>query len=247
MGQAQKRKQAIKALAADVQLIAHAMRQVIGATTEGYGADCVAYALTGAEVLRRMGHDANAVAGSAAWRVGPGSGDAITHAVELHETGPGVYSPAHSDNAAVFHAWIEVGTHYVDFTTFSLRDKAKQLDAADGMVTVVEWCPDYLVVDRQSCLPLDAVPAGLREGLYSYVRHAHVEKAILGEVKEFDTDTFASMVQMLARSGPQAVAFSIGPDGIQDLDKARQRSLSEGLKPIELSRIVPKSTIRRGD
>lgn len=240
MGQAQKRKQAIKALAADVESIAHAMRQVIGASTRGHGADCVAYALAGAEVLRRMGHDARAVAGSAAWRVGPGVGDVLSHAPELHGSSVGAFSPALAMNAAMFHAWIEVGSRYVDFTTFTMRDKAKQLDIADGMVTVVKWCPDFLVVDRQSCLPLEAVPAGLREGLYAYVRHEHVEKVILGEVKDFDSDTFASMVQMLARSGPQAVAFSIGSDGIQDLETARQRSLAEGLKALGLSQVVAK-------
>lgn len=72
------------------------------------------------------------------------------------------------------------------------------------------------------------------------MRHEHVEKVILGEVKDFDSDTFASMVQMLARSGPQAVAFSIGSDGIQDLETARQRSLAEGLKALGLSQVVAK-------
>lgn len=233
MGEAKRKKQAMKPLAADVELIAHAMRQVLGATTHAFGADCMAYALTGAEVLRRMGHDAKPVAGSAVWRVGAGVGDTLVHAKELYASSTGAFAPGEGPaGTGMFHAWIEVGTFIVDFTTFSFADKARQLDAQDGMTTTVKWCPDYLLVDRSSCSSLEAVPAGMKEGLYAYVRHERVERVVYGSEMEFDVGVHADMVQLAARGGKQTIVFGVGPDGVQGLEQARERSAKAGLKPV---------------
>jgi hypothetical protein len=150
MGQAKLKKQILERAAQqasqiDRNLLARAVRQVVGAATDFHGADCLLYALVGAAVLRELGVPAEAAAGSAVWRVGAGDSDVISHAREV--AGP-AFVQAGVSAAMQFHAWVEAPGLLVDFSTHTLPLKGAQLDAADGGKTTVDWAPEFLWIDQ---------------------------------------------------------------------------------------------------
>lgn len=150
-----------------------ALRDVISAVTSGHTADCLLYARVTAAALSYMGVvGAQARMGSAIWRVGPGDSDVISHAIEAQ--GP-KFSPAVALQALPFHSWVEVEESILDFTTWTLRSKARIMDALDGGSTCVEWCPDYLVASKRSSGTLQEVQCGLDAGAYAYIRHQVIE------------------------------------------------------------------------
>jgi hypothetical protein len=221
MGEARQRKlerQAAREAAGgvDVERAAAAMRQVVGAVTDFNGADCLLYAHVGAELLRSLGLDARAVAGSAVWRVGDGDSDVISHAREINGM---QFSQAGEAPAAMFHAWIEAPGLVIDFSTWTLREKAAQLDTADGGSTTVDWCPPFLwgPVESQARNPLDVLRAP-HAGAFSYVRHADVEAIVLRPspdfVRELGPLIFASQAAYaaLGRGGKLRI-IGVGADG----------------------------------
>lgn len=243
MGEAKRKKAAALATppkarpsSEEMAALAKAIRQVVGATTSFHGADCIAYALVGAEVLRRMGFSAKAVAGSAAWRVGPGEGDVLSHAVEFHHQSTGAFAPNHQSKAGMFHAFIECGSDFVDFTTYSFHEKARQLDAADGGKTDVRWAPEFLWIERKTCSSLNAVANGFSEGVFCYMRKPAVEAIVLAENPDFDAagmaDTVFSVLNLM-KSGHQVRVLGVGDGEVQELDGAVSSSLSVGLKAAE--------------
>lgn len=48
-----------------------------------------------------------------------------------------------------FHAWLESGDWLVDLTTYQFEKKCRELDAADGGHTQLNWRPDYLLLQRK--------------------------------------------------------------------------------------------------
>jgi hypothetical protein len=240
MGEAKRKKAAAAAAPvkgrlpdAEANLIGMAIRQVVGATTSFHGADCIAYALVGAEVLRRMGFGAKAVAGSAAWRVGPGDGDVLSHAIELNHQSNGAFAPNHQTKAGMFHAWIECGLEVVDFTTYSFPDKARQLDSMDGNKTLVQWAPEFLWVAREACSSLQVVANGFAVGVFAYIRNPAVERVVLTNNPDFDAEGLADQVftvMELSRNGHQVRVIGIGDDGAQEFGSAVADSVDKGLK-----------------
>lgn len=228
-------------------VIAEAIRKVVGATPSFYGADCVAYALVGTEVLRRMGFDAKPIAGSAAWRVGPGDGDVLSHAVELHHQSSGAFAPNHLCEAGMFHAWIEFGAEIVDFTTYNFRDKARQLDAADGNKTLVQWAPEFLWTTRKACSPLSVVANGETVGAFSYVRSPAIEAVVLYGNPDFDSegmaDTVFTVLAML-KSGQKVRVIGVGDGEVHELDRAIANSGDKGLKLAEGSLLFGLPVVR---
>jgi hypothetical protein len=181
-------------------VLASAIRQVMVAVTDQQGADCIIYALTGAETLRRLGLPAKAVAGSAAWRLGPGAGDVMSHAPELGgaaflPTGLPTANRGVNDSlrAGMFHAWIECGRDVIDFTTHQLAAKAKALDEADGGHTRVEWAPEYLWAPQNEVQSLVRVQNGDHAGAFGYLRKPAIEAKVLAP-GAFDADAVASVV-----------------------------------------------------
>jgi hypothetical protein len=162
----------------DLALLAKAIRAVTVAITEAHTADCLIYAHVGAAVLRALGvEQARAVAGSALWRIGSGDGDVIAHALELQ--GSKTYAVDLAGPSLAMHAWIELPKGQIlDFTTWTLRDKAKALDALDGGHTMVEWAPDYLLAAAASAVSIKEVTMAPAAGVFSYIRHPQVEAAI---------------------------------------------------------------------
>lgn len=169
----------------DKSRVWEAVRRVVTAVTSSHAADCTLYAIVGAGLLRHLGIDAIAVAGSAAWRVGPGPSDAISHAEEVSGV---YYSPTMngSQRGALMHAWIWVAAtvaepaYVVDLTTFQLRQKARALDMMDGGQTQVDFCPDSLWVpaDKHASHPQTVVNS-YDVGVFTYVRKPRVEADVL--------------------------------------------------------------------
>ena len=99
----------------------------------------------------------------------------IVHAIEAQ--GP-KFAPAMAPQALPFHAWVEIEDNILDFTTWTLKAKARILDSLDGGSTSVEWSPDYLVVPATSSSSLQEVQCGFEAGLYAYVRHPEIEEIV---------------------------------------------------------------------
>ncbi|MTJ93908.1 MAG: hypothetical protein F8N36_13780 [Desulfovibrio sp.] len=182
----------------DIELVASAVQQVVGAVTDFHGADCLLYAKLGAALLRFLGVQAEAVAGSAAWRVGAGDGDVISHALEV--AGQGFVPHNSMGLAAMFHAWIEGPGFLIDFSTCTLKAKAQALDNADGGRTNVEWAPNYLSIDPDNAPALldraMAVVQAAEGGVYFYRRHAQIERVAFAE----SGDTLIRTLLFAARS-----------------------------------------------
>lgn len=169
----------------DFQQLASAIHRLVDAAGTHQGVDCYTQALLASEILLRHGITAEIAVGFAAFRVGNGDGDVITHAPM-----PGMpYQP----NAAAYHAWIEIGDWIFDTTTSQLRQKAADLDALDGGTTTVDWCPDYLLVQKSSVSTFRQVTCE-HAGMYFYERRQDVEDLILTTAPETcETDVQAAI------------------------------------------------------
>jgi hypothetical protein len=85
----------------------------------------------------------------------------------------------------------------IDFTTYQLRGKARQLDQADGGRTMVEWCPDFLL------LPSEQVHTYRQVAMASHPGCAHYETrpellAALEPAFVLDPDDLATAQLLLA-------------------------------------------------
>lgn len=118
-----------------------AVAKLATAASPTHGFDCVVHAELGRRLLQELGLEAQLMVGNAAWRVGPTPDDTVGHMYQVKG-----HVPPGSGPAFPFHAWLRVGDILVDFTTYQLRTKAASLDALDGGKTVVDWCPEMLVV-----------------------------------------------------------------------------------------------------
>ena len=163
----------------DLPRISSALRRIATAASGNLGSDCFIHAAIAQEMLHRLGVTAKLVAGYAAWRVGSGDGDVILHA-PLPNMPP-------QPGAIAYHMWLEVDNHFIDFTTYQLRQKAVQMDKLDGGITKVAWCPDYLAVAKKSVSPLRSV-IQLRAGMYFYKQDAAIEKLIVSTALPLDND-----------------------------------------------------------
>jgi hypothetical protein len=149
----------------NLELIEHlavSLRKLMTAASEHLGADCMLHAKLAQRILQDVGITTNLVGGEAAWRVGPGDGDVITHSPRF-----GGLSPS-NERAMPFHAWLEHESTIIDFSTHSLRVKAQELDAMDGGETHVTWCPPYIWIPKREALPLREVAHALNAGVSCY-------------------------------------------------------------------------------
>lgn len=116
------------------------------------GANCVLYAkLTAAMIDTIYRVPATVQVGAAAWRIGPGDGDCVTHAPIAKQRQFGiVHGPA-----APLHAWVQAQVAdaqgntrawLIDTTTHQLPSKAKALQACDGVATTCTWAPPWLAM-----------------------------------------------------------------------------------------------------
>lgn len=229
MGEAKKRRDAQATLPPlsdfDLSLLGRAIGQVVGAITNYHGADCLMYAGVGAKALQALDQPAQMVIGSAAWRVGPGPGDVISHALEMLPQTSTLAKPGLGVAAGMFHAWIEIGDSIVDFTTCALPEKARKLDELDGGRTQVDWSPAVLRADKRKGGNFNDVANGYDAGAFAYRRRADIERTLMEQhVRDFDYSTPASAVMVAYRAlkaGSDIRVVGVGKDGTQTLEDAR--------------------------
>jgi hypothetical protein len=154
----------------DIPRLSSAIRRLAKAASANQGSDCYIHATIAQALLSRLGFESILVVGYAAWRVGPGNSDIIMHA------------PTHcmvpQEGGLAYHVWLEVGDRILDLTTYSLREKAGNLDQLDGGHTTVDWCPDFLFVEKNTVSPMDDVRM-LEAGMYFYSRIPVVETKVI--------------------------------------------------------------------
>lgn len=225
-------------------VIATAIHKAVSAVTAYYGADCVLYAQVGAEVLRRSGLDAIAVVGTASWRVGPGDGDIVSHLTGLLAPGAKAGTPLGFDDvqSGVFHAWVQAGDDVIDFSTATLRHKAKLLDDMDGGKTQVDWAPDFVWMPRDRVMTHLAVAQSPRGGAAAYVRDARMEGVVFEGIDPEDVaylaDVAGKIIQSIAAGQDLRVIGVSGGGELQDVAIAKFMSRTKGLSTIEPSDIV---------
>ncbi|MBU9199831.1 hypothetical protein KTD31_00260 [Burkholderia multivorans] len=176
--QLEARKEALTAAAASVS---HAIRRLAEAASAHIGSDCYLHAGLGRVLLADLGFEFQIRVGFAAWRLGPGDGDVISHTP--HTQG---YLPAGALGFA-YHAWLTAGDWLLDFTTYQLARKAQALDAADGGHTTVEWCPDYLLTSTHSIRNYRQVAQASKSGVFYYEASAALAQR-MAETSTLDAD-----------------------------------------------------------
>lgn len=174
MGQAKLRRQQVQARLEQVRpaaaRVGEALRKLAQAASAGLGSDCYLHAVLGRELLADLGVATQIVAGHAAWRIGSGDSDVMAHKSNL----PG-YLPEGAQGFA-YHVWLETvedggaSPILIDLTTYQLRQKAQQLDQADGGHTQVDWCPEHLVLRREDLRGFKEVEQAPGPGLSYYER-----------------------------------------------------------------------------
>ncbi|MPS81644.1 MAG: hypothetical protein E2591_26570 [Achromobacter sp.] len=181
MGQAKQRRLAQErgsVLCSEIDLarVAAAVQRICTAASANLGVDCFVQARMAQHVLRCLGLSADLVIGYAAWRVGPGPGDVISH-----------YPAGHTmAGSAAYHAWVRVEDHIFDVTTNTLALKAEMLDALDGGHTSVSWAPTYLWLPMASSRSLQEVTQGLHGGVSSYLPHAALQQFVMNNLEASD-------------------------------------------------------------
>lgn len=123
--------------------LANALQKLTEGASPAVGSDCFLHAKLAQTILSEEGIPTEIVAGESAWRIGPGDQDVIAHSANASGSSftiaPGSPLP--------IHVWLKTSEgEILDFTTHSLRIKARLLDESDGGHTVCAWCPPYLLV-----------------------------------------------------------------------------------------------------
>lgn len=202
-----------------IQRVANGLKKLTTSTSSHIGTDCWEHATLAHKVLSEMGIETQIVAGAAAWRIGPGFSDVISHLLDggLHEF--------KGMRALAYHAWLKYQDDVLDFSTHALALKAKQLDALDGGKTTVEWCPDYLQLPAAQVKTLQEVAESDSPGLayYEEVPNLYTYLKDQGYVNEMDTVDLAALRMLIAN--PDMKVF--GPNDAAVLMQSRSGSVSQ--------------------
>ncbi|WP_321935340.1 hypothetical protein [Paraburkholderia sp. J8-2] len=174
MGEANRRKAMQDArtdeLRAAVAQVAHTLSRLASAASSHLGADCYVHAALGQVLLTDLGFDARLAVGEAAFRLGPGDGDVVSHTPRVQG-----YVPEDAVGFG-YHAWLVVLGHIVDFTTYQLAQKARDLDKADGGKTQVDWCPPWLMLPFGQVKNYNDVANSVQPGDCFYLDHPKLHR-----------------------------------------------------------------------
>ena len=159
----------------DLARVATALRKLFAATSAERGVDCSVYAQCGQYLLQRLGVAAEVALGYAAWRVGDAAAATVVHHPAACSVAGVTSFPPLTDQAASYHAWIELGGRIFDCTTHDLARKSAILDAHDGRRTKVDWCPDFVLVQKGEVSSAKQVIEARHGGVFYYERVPGVE------------------------------------------------------------------------
>ncbi|KWU26426.1 hypothetical protein [Burkholderia cenocepacia] len=185
--------------------VGHALRRLATAASGNLGSDCFAHAVLGQALLADLGFNADIEVGEAAWRIGPGDGDVISHTFRENSFTPAQMSP--EQRAIAFHAWLVVDETVVDFTTYQLASKAQMLDEADGRNTTVEWCPEILVLPKQRVATYRQTAQSLKSGVAYYGAQEDLRSVV---TQHYSLDAHDLNAARILLANPEARAF--GPN-----------------------------------
>ena len=187
--------------------VSNALRLLATAASSQLGADCYLHTLLGQALLADLGIQTNLVAGYAAWRVGDGDGDVLSHMPNLQS-----HLPSGTQGFA-YHSWLECGRTIVDLTTYQFTIKAQQLDAADGGKTSVIWHPNVLMLKPEEIRSYREVAQSPHAGVAFYKREPAVEKLLAETQEPLDAEDLHVARWLL--SNPDTNVF--GPNDRQQL------------------------------
>lgn len=143
---------------------AQAVKTVTIATSPRPLQDCQVVAYTARNALKRLGVSAQIAAGYAAWRVDErDAGSIVAHHPNIQATVAGKYEGAIVMDG---HCWLSLNSSILDFSTFQLAYKLRELDKFDGRNSAINWNPDYLWIDRAETISLERVINGFKTGAY---------------------------------------------------------------------------------
>ena len=201
MGEAKRKRQQAQQInhiisQVDFARVAGAVHRLARAASEQFGQDCVLQALLAQSILDRLGVKSELCVGKAAWRVGDGDGDVISHvwSSDMKITHP---------KQLPFHAWLRVGSYIFDVTTEQLRDKAQQLDVLDGGKTQVDWAPDHLLLPVDEVATYEAVRSK-HAGLSYYKQDAALQALVLAPENFSGLDPHDANFVWIAYQNPSA-------------------------------------------
>jgi len=142
--------------------VSEALRELAMALSPNFGSDCYLHMVLGQVLLGDLGIQTHRVLGVASWRVGPGVGDVLSYRPSKNQL------VSSKGDGVAYHAWLEFDATIIDFTTYQLRFRAKQLDAMDGQCTRAEWCPGFLLLPKAQVRHHFEVQQATRLGLAYY-------------------------------------------------------------------------------
>jgi len=204
MGEAKLKKAVTENL--DIERVSMAIAKMCSATSGAHGQDCYLHAALGKAMLTRLGARCEMAIGYAAWRVGDGNADTLVHHPSALK---GAYVGMGGGDGEMYHAWVEVGNRIYDPSTYLIRHKCATLDALDGYVTTIDWCPDYLYVPRSESVSFNRVCMETA-GLFYYERVPLLEARARREAKSLDPHVL--LTTWILYSNPDCVMT--GPNGV---------------------------------
>lgn len=216
MGEARRKRAQADVLAAQrgqledaVKKVSHALRRLAEAASAQLGSDCYTHAELGRALLADQGFTFRTRVGTAAWRIGSGDADVLSHLPNAQSYLP----PGANGMGFGYHAWLEDGVWLVDFTTYQIRRKAQALDAADGGHTTVDWCPDYLLLARSQVSPFRKVAQAPGPGLAFYESSDELTARMAASYHSDDVDLANARLIM---SNPDMIV--LGPNMMPEQD-----------------------------
>ncbi|KVP40056.1 hypothetical protein WJ87_07695 [Burkholderia ubonensis] len=191
-----------------VRQVSHALRRLAEAASASLGADCYTHAELGRVLLADLGFTFETQVGFAAWRVGRGDSDVLSHVPNVQ-----AYLPPGAGMGFAYHAWLEGNEWLVDFTTYQFRRKGQELDAADGGHTRVDWCPDYLLLSRHELRSYKEVAQAPGPGLAFYESNADLTSRM---ASSYSLDAEDVATARLILSNPDMMV--LGPNMLKSQD-----------------------------
>lgn len=196
----------------DIENLARVIRHVCTAASGSHGSDCYLHAWLAKRLLDEKGVPAVIEVGNAAWRVGSGDGDVLSHVTpeeHIDRVVEALQSPGQR-GALMYHAWVRVADQWIfDPTTYLIPEKARALDEMDGSRTFVEWKPDFLFEKLERSHDFETV-VNAYEPCFFYKKDARLQNLIERGFEGSDDDY--AMVALAYRN-PQAMV--IGPNNLK--------------------------------
>lgn len=205
MGEAKRKKADLAPLTEAATRVGAALRKLATAASGSFGGDCYLHAELGRQLMADLGFNCERKTGYAAWRVGPGDGDVISHTDQAQG-----YLPPGAQGFA-YHTWLEVSGHILDFTTYQLKRKAAELDAMDGGHTQVAWCPDFLLINKHSLRTYRQVAQAPTAPAIFYEARSNVDDFL---AKQFTLDADDVATARLLMANPEMMVM--GPNDMGD-------------------------------